>query len=528
MIEGHPPVDAQILSWFRVSERGNGVGLTVLNDGQSQSSLVIHVLPKLWRGPISARSIQAPVAGGSLDVYEGDFVGFPPVWAARMETTTSSIAESDEQREPGAGDQLWAPVARPRQPEPTVPRPKHRSAMWDPLLRNHQQVAPVRGSISDFAAAAGVFASLPELRPLLQSVFVDRAMAAIHLRKPVYREVVESLGVVRGRILTAPLLRRHATRALRIDCEFDMLTGDDHLWRAVKTALLASTEAIARTDQVREATARLEDVGSEQAASVLARANRRTLSRDPKLNELYDLAIAVLRGDARYSGESVTASGVAINVKFVTSDLWEHLLAGAFERAGALVSTPRLRVFYRGGSSGWEAPTWKAPDLTVTPPSGGPIIIDAKYMTSYSLSTAPMSAQYQIATYALRSGAPAFLVFSAPAGETTSTDIAADVALVPAHWDNWEQEHLPDPTTTQNALVGSFRFQFPSPDDASADVLLSAQAQQLLELASVTLKSLKGHVPISSSSGCDLANDVETAGERLDKVRGFAAACYGE
>ncbi|MBB2975109.1 hypothetical protein FHX49_000650 [Microbacterium endophyticum] len=508
MTDSTPLADVHNLSWFRVSERGNGVGLTVLNDGASRSSLVIHVLPKLWRGSSTPRSVGAPVAGGSVDIYEGDYVGFPPVWATRIETTTLPIAEaeaevlvpashsSDGDREPGAGDQLWTPVARPRRPETSVERPELRTAMWDLLLGSRQQIAPVRGSIADFTAAAGVFASMPELRPLLQSVFVDRAVAAIPLRKPVYREVVESLGVVRGRILAAPLVRRQATRALPIDCEFDTLTGDDDVWRAIKTALIASTEAIARTDLIREAVARLEDVGSVQAASVLSRARRAWSSRDPKLKELHDLAVAVLRSDSRHSGESLTASGVAINVKFVTSDLWEHLLVEAFRGAGADVSKPRLPLFYRQEPLGWKALTGKAPDLLVSPPGGGKIIVDAKYMASSSLYSAPMSAQYQIATYALRSGAPAFLAFSAPPGETASDDATAEMALVPALWDEWEQRHLPDATTTQSVIVGSLRFLFPAPGDASYGVRLIAQAQQLLALVEATMDLSEDDVPI--------------------------------
>lgn len=483
MIELPAAADGTELSWYSASAQGNGVGLTVLSDGPSRSVLMIHVLPKLWRGPGIPQYIQAPVGGGAIEVFEGDRVGFPPVWAARMETVAVSGESSsplDDDRDAGPGDRLWAPAPRSRQGEPPVPQPELRAALWDLLFRHHQQIAPVRGSVSDFGAAAGIFASLPELRPLLQSVFVDLAVAAIPHRKPVYREVVESLGVVRGRILAAPLVRRQATRSMRVVCEYETLTGDDDLWRAVKTALSAATEAISRSDQIREAMIRLEDVGSIPAAAVLSRAKRGFSSQNPKLNELYGLAIAVLRSESRHSGDSVTASGVAINLKFVTSDLWEQLLDQAFRSTGAVVSHPGLPVFYRRETPHWFASTVKAPDLVVSPPGGGKIIIDAKYMNASSLSVAPMSAQYQIATYALRSGAPAFLAFSAPPGESSPASAQAEVARVPALWDEWESRRIDAAATRPSAVVGSFCFPFPAPGDASHMDRLVSQAHRFI------------------------------------------------
>lgn len=498
-------------TWFRASSRGNGVGLTVIAEGSTASVLIIHVLPKLW-GPSSPRhfALEAGAVQEStnhVDVNEGDTLGLPSPWSEHLEAVVvgpsgggdaEASADASNEQEPGALDPLWElappPGAHLVERARAVPRP-HREHLVSLLLDYSMTPVPVSGERRDFSAGEATFAADSSLRSLLLALFIDRVKETLPYRRPAYRDITENLGVIRGRMVPAALMRRQATRNTRIVCEFDELSNDTGPWQAIRTALESCSEVRGRQESLLGSLAQLRDVGVATPSEVVAREIQdRRATRDPRVRELHALAITVLRAEHHASAVGQLHNGVMVNLKFESSRLWELMLARAFTSDLYNVDEhTQLRLFYRQVQSGsWRSTTAKKPDLLVkraatsnaVGASAQQLFVDAKYIRGRSLATASKSDQYQIAAYAMRSAIPSFLVFAEP------FDGTVDTPARPSDWSHfriprsdlpWDEVTASDSSLQDGTSVGSFRLPFPRPGRPEDTRALSQRAQAALE-----------------------------------------------
>lgn len=423
-----------------------------------------------------SRSVTAPPDAESVDLYEGDYLGLSDPWAkALMEVAPGMASEAEK-------DPLWERVVQPTAvpPDEEPVRPEQRMSMWNLLFSHGMTPVDVPGHRADFVAAGTTLAQADSLRPLYQSMFIDRAMELIRSRRPSYRTVQEPLSVVRGRMVPAALLRRAACGGVVVECEYETLTTDTAFWRAVRTALEACTSAVGRDQERTGALRQLEDVGYETPAVVLASERRTTQSvRDEERRGVLSLALDILRAEYAPSVDRSQSCGVMVNLKFSTSALWEKMLARAFRDAGATVTEQeKLYLFYREDGPSWNP---KRPDLLVTfPASDGTeitMIVDAKYKWGKILTDASKDDQSQIAVYALRSGLPAFLAF------TRLRDDARDawtVRRIPSPALSWRKKSAEPGDLAGAATVGSFQLSFPGPGDDGSCRSLCADARHIL------------------------------------------------
>lgn len=474
-----PSADA----WFRASARGCGVGVTVLNDGEGHA-LVIHVLPKLWRGSRSVRYVTVPAEADTVDLYEGDYLGLPDPWAELLMGVAPGLA-SDVGNDP-----LWDRVLLPASTPPAKGqvRPGYRLPMWDLLLSHGMAPVDVAGHRADFVAAGTVLAQEDALRPLYQSLFIDRVAELLRFRRPRYRTVRESLSVVRGRMVPAALLRRAAGGGTVVECEYETLTTDTAFWRTVRTALESCTSVVGRDWELTGALRQLEDVGYEPPAVALAGARQTAQQlRGEEQRDVFSLALDILRAEYSPAVDRSQGRGVMVNLKFDTSVLWEKMLAQAFRDAGATVTEQdALYLFYREDG---RAGTPKRPDLIIEFRNRDgeevSMILDAKYKWGTTLTGATKDDQSQIAVYALRSGLPAFLV-SARSGEGASN--ALTVRRIPSSALAWGEDRA-TPAELENAtVVGSFQLPFPHPEDDGNCLSLCDHARDVLTSAAGRLR----------------------------------------
>lgn len=305
------------------------------------------------------------------------------------------------------------------------------SLLWSVI--DHVHGEPATGADRRDPPVGGVDL-LPELPGLEQIVYrqlLARTEDALQHRRPTFLPISEELAFVRGRMDPQGVIRRTARRRLPVLCEFDSLSADSALWQTVRGAVqIVASEAVDPGDRERALTcdAQLRDVTAEPAHVLLAAGvPAAQLQRMPMVTRLaYRYARAVL---ARRHGvdpeECTQAAGVLVNLKYPSSMLWEKLVAEylktALDGIGRTVTEQyRLHVFFReSGPSAPEPVSAKRPDLVVLePPTSRPgdsqcplLVVDAKYKPwpADGFAGASMTDQYQLATYAYRLNADAFL-----------------------------------------------------------------------------------------------------------------------
>ncbi|WP_165860363.1 5-methylcytosine restriction system specificity protein McrC [Kocuria tytonicola] len=460
--------------------------------------LVIHILPKLWagaaeRGPVfrlpasTAEDAGDGVGRGprtlEVIIHEQQLLALEPEWALSLaevardtlvddlplpspgenpqaggrEAETGDVGTGDAgtgDTETGETDPLWREVPATAQIREAwrgeVPELSRRdSGPADPVrflwnLLSRLGCEPARGPEQREPAPGGVdlLPDLPGLEDLVHRQFLTETERALLHRRPTFLPVTEELGFVRGRMDPQGLIRRTSRRRIPVLCEFDSLSADSFLWQTVRGAVqIAAAESA--DEETRELAltcdAQLRDVSLEPAHGLLSRGVpgselQRMLS---ETQWAYRYARAVL---ARRHGvdpeESPDMAGVLVNLKYVTSALWEHMvkdyLDGVLTRDGLQVEEQhRLAVFFteqeapdRGGGPRYDPVSLKKPDLVVmrlsqtvgqSPGAQGQAlaVLDAKYkrLPWGGFAQASMGDQYQLATYAYRLEVPAFLAY---------------------------------------------------------------------------------------------------------------------
>lgn len=430
---------------FRASKRGNGVGLTVL--GADGHTLVLVVVPKFWWPSHARRDVrvspgcETPVTwvavpeGGAVVFADEDSAWHgamedlvtrisPLVGDGPLDDTSLDVSADDGDAAVGAEDPLWtqelvkatASGAGPASAT-TLPASDLFRKMWMLLsahgLKNRtvtQQMDPRGMALVD----------VPELRPVVLDAFTRLVHRQVARRRPTYVPVVEDLGVIRGRVLVSGLVERAARRSSRVRCGFESLTDDHLVWQTIRAALAEAVSGFELSGEVQsralECDAHLRDVAAIPAAKLLSMPRPRIPANQRELRETFEMARELLQ--RRFRLRSTTETGVLLNLKWVTSDLWENLLARAFEEAGYTVREhPVVEIFRAPQDEPQDKSRTrlgrKSPDLHVHRDHRRPCLVDAKYKVGRDRSGVrdpSMADQNQMVAYAMRTEMETYLV----------------------------------------------------------------------------------------------------------------------
>lgn len=477
------------LRYFQASKLGNGVGLTVLQretpEGESCRTLTIHVLPKLWSDRDSqGKAFTLPTGMGAETfhtfVYEMEVLALDESWASHFSRVAPAGSNelSAEEDEEGKTDPLWSETSARSITAPLgVLNLGHANALWSLIHTHNMSPAPLADRVDLPPAGTSILPDVPELKIQFYRQFLRQAEEAVRQRKPVFLQTQGELNFVRGRMVPKGLIKRKIYHRVPVLCEFDSLTADNHIWQVIRAAVQVVgqvEDSYLQTHSV-EIDAHLRDVGIKTSTVLLGeRLSSTELSRiGSNLRDAYLLARSILAKQLGVGIEEPThAGGVIANLKVVSSDLWESIVARHFraeveaDSDAVAEEQAELHLYYKADGS--TAATAKRPDLVVKR-DGKTTVYDAKYkFRQQHIGDASMSDQYQLATYAYRLAADAFLVYPHKPGQ-----------------DSLHSEfHLPQPgSPTSGKLdaaalgyhVGVLSLPFPSPESqpAGTSVLLS-------------------------------------------------------
>ncbi|WP_254910521.1 McrC family protein [Gulosibacter sp. 10] len=422
------PVPAPETVWFQASERGNGIGLTVLQrkaaDRADPQWLFVYVLPKLWResgGRSVVVRLDDPAARHTtIAVHEQDILGLPLAWGAVLrdailvgrEPEPVDGEEPTEEEDAGVRDRLWTEVVDPRMEASPAGDcdERTRDGFWK-LIEEEATVLLV-----DPPPGASVLLGDPAARRTYLRLFLQAAGEQVARRRPEFISTTEPLNTVRGRLLADRLVQRAARRTVPVWCEFDSLTADTRMWQAVRRAAMVCAAEMGEDadllELAMEVDARLNDVAIESIAEVLAQANEVAAAvRERQLKSLHRVATAILRHEVLLAEPSdADAEGLVFMFKVPTSEVWERLVAEAVNTTGAYRA-----VRHPEGKALFAAGVRKAVDIAVY--RGGAdgrlaLVLDGKYKRAPGgLRAADMKDQYQIYAYANLWGVPALLAY---------------------------------------------------------------------------------------------------------------------
>jgi len=449
-------------TWFQASRQGNGIGVSVIarvvrnspDDPGVTETVVVHILPKFWRTddsvvrylvpfgvdgvPSNLEWTPSPSARHVVEalLFEKDWMALPKGdWKPLTEKpddeggnqdedqgTEQSKDAGTEQVEEGASDPLWSEQANPLtgpheqfQPYslPDKYEPKtYVEGMWA-MIDHAKKHNVLRESI----LGEPLLLDLPELRPVLLRLFLEKVEDAVYGRKPHFTLATEELYTVRGRLPVRELIRRRALHRLPVWCEFDDLTADVEMWQGIRQAVLAcATDSDLAKDEkavdlALTCDAQLQDVSIVPPPEILAQADRVTANiKDRTLQDLHRLAMAVLRHELNVASTQDYGTGVLVNIKVPTSDVWEDIIRQYLKLADYACEADKqdCPVFSKGNS--------KKPDIDVLPDlNHGGLVIDAKYKKA-PRNWGDIVDQYQAYAYARIREMPVFLVYPGPAG----------------------------------------------------------------------------------------------------------------
>lgn len=468
--------------YFRVSGKGNGIGITVLRlvgeeNPTGPTTLTLHVLPKIWSDYKKLQKEWLDEGKGRKEkdfkllrtlpdlstsehegkdtwhsyLYEMDTLQLPDEWARCLAVATPNSPEFEEDtqetelvtevkqqnevddEEDGEVDPLWEEVAAPGQAHSKVElkslEDDQAKFMWDMLSHYDQHPSRVAGHRDFPPSGTDLFPHIPAVREVFYAQFVRYVLEAVRHRKPTFLPVQEELGFVRGRMVPRGLVDRKVQRRMPILCEFDALTTDSYIWQVIRAATqLAATSNNQRTlDAAVEVDAHIRDVRLIQPSTLLtssiAANELARLSTD--LKKAYFLGRAIISEQFCIGVEEpLTEGGVIANIKYTTSDLWEKIVAGYMRQSveeATVDEQKKLHLYYKDDKKSTVGQP-KTPDLIVTVQQKT-TVFDAKYkFPKESITQASMSDQYQLTTYSYRMGCSAFLVYPelAVAGQETS------------------------------------------------------------------------------------------------------------
>ncbi|WP_185173656.1 5-methylcytosine restriction system specificity protein McrC [Rothia nasimurium] len=424
------------LRYFQASKLGNGVGLTVLQrevpEGEKCRTLTIHILPKLWRDEGTYDTVFTLPEGISTEtfhtfVYEMDVIALDESWASHFSRVAPAQLQeqSADEEEEGATDPLWSETRSRPYTEPLgVLNTGHANTLWELINTYGMSPVPLADKIDLPPSGVSILPDVPELKIQFYRQFLRQAEGAVRQRKPVFLQTQDELNFVRGRMVPQGLIKRKIYHRVPVLCEFDSLTADNHIWQVIRAAVQVTGQVEDRYLQAYsvEIDAHLRDVGIKTSAELLGRRLSSTeLSRiGSPLRKAYLLARSILAMQLGVGFEEPTyAGGVIANLKVVSSDLWEKIVADYVRQSipqAEVEEQSNLHLYYR--ADGTPAAKAKKPDI-VLKHGDKTVVYDAKYkkLRGKNIDDALMGDQYQLATYAYRLAADAFLVYPHKPGQ---------------------------------------------------------------------------------------------------------------
>lgn len=471
------------LRYFQASKLGNGVGLTVIQRDVTGSdacqTLTIHVLPKLWQTQNTA-DIAFVLPNHITDshfhtfVYEMDVIGLEESWALYLAQVTQArdrgLYELEETEE-GATDPLWTEVKKRPETQPLIPlNPGEADTLWKLVNAKGLEPAVLPDRVDLPPASDSILPDVPQLKIQFYHQFLSQAEEAVRQRKPVFLKTHDELNFVRGRMVPQGLVKRKVQHRMPVLCEYDSLSADSHIWQVIRSAVQITGQEADSHVQSRsvEVDAHLRDVGNKTPTAVLSeRLSSTELARvTVSLRNTYLLARSILARQLGIGFEApVYSGGVIANIKIVSSDLWERLVADYLEEATGLIPNEQLETHLYYDEAGQPTVRPKRPDLVLMG-SQRPVVIDAKYkFKRQGIAQAYSSDQYQLTTYAYRLAADAFLAYPCRA-EQASVDCKVSYLAQPGSPSNGKLDngHLA-------YRIGVLSLPFPSP--GASDFTLS-------------------------------------------------------
>lgn len=512
--------------YFRVSGKGNGIGITVLRlvgeeNPTGPTTLTLHVLPKTWSDYKKLRKEWRNEDQGRREkdfkllrtlpdfstsehegkdtwhsyLYEMDILRLPNEWAKCLATVSPNSPEFEEDtqetepvpeekqqneiddKEDGEVDPLWEEVTEPGQGHHKVElkslEDDQAKFMWDMLSHYDQHPSRVAGHRDFPPSGVELFPHIPAMREVFYAQFVRYALEAVRHRKPTFLPVQEELGFVRGRMVPRGLVDRKVQQRIPILCEFDALTTDSYIWQVIRAAtqLAATSNDQITLDAAVEVDAHIRDVRLIQPSTLLtSRIAANELARlSADLKKAYFLGRAIISEQFGIGVEEpLTEGGVIANIKYTSSHLWEKIVAGYMRQSideATVDEQKKLYLYYDGEKSTFVTP--KTPDLIVTAQQKT-TVFDAKYkFPKESITQASMGDQYQLTTYSYRMGCSAFLVYPELEAEQKTSDgepqgKVSFLFLVPPGYGIGREGGQPQKPENWNR-IGVLALPFPSP-----------------------------------------------------------------
>lgn len=406
------PAPRDIDLTFRASPTGKVIGAAVLT---GSTTLVVTVLPKVWRGSATPRlTEQHVVEGGTafVSLHEGDALRLTGA-GALLGALAAGLSQSSATDLGASGALLQLAQITPADFVPAAPEPDGGVALLDLL----NLLDRARFASGDRDVVGGI-----DRHPVLRLLLHRRYLAALEPLmdgvRPTYVEHQDTLATPRGRMLDRSLAFHAQTGWPHVECRFDEHSFDTPLLRVLRAGLQvvvhASTPAQLSTLSLQTRTRaarlarRMPQVALVNRAAAIQAGRMLRLSRfDQPWADALRLGMDVLR-DVSY-GMAPDAETVTVHELLVpTATLWERVVGEALQR------TPRIRTvavadgaasddvharapWTAPGRTGTEGPD-RRPDFMAEDQGGAAWCIDAKYKWRPSL--APTSADgYQLFAY---------------------------------------------------------------------------------------------------------------------------------
>lgn len=507
--ESHLP---ETTRWFQASGRGNGVGLTVLRapampDSEEYQTLIFHILPKLWRPDdtkaksfILSQEAFTSSRESHYTLYEQDIIGVSDPYLVSLLTTLvekapTESATADLKEQDGLTDEktesrlspLWSVTSAPKKAgvhKPLIPANKQDmeapEALWAMLDAYQVKIEPIPTSKDFGSAGTAMFASSKFMKKFVYMRFIEEAIVALRDRRPQYVLHTDEIATVKGRMTPEGLIRRAITGSPKIECEFDELTTDNHIWQVIRAATELCVPELKEHHLAGKKTsyakallvaAQLRDVTITSRHALIAQATHYKVPRQESLavRKSYELARAILQTRFNATVNKKEGPGVVANLKYSMYGLWEQLVQEQFNRventeAKRKAQVKPIHVFYGRADGRWRGALdgGKEPDVVVTYDEST-FYVDAKYKANeLGITKAGMGDQYQMATYALRTKRNVYLAYP-----TCNADLARkepEFQYIPYADRFTDSQKTPD--TDEFIQVGQFYLPFPSQEDA--------------------------------------------------------------
>jgi hypothetical protein len=362
------------------------------------TTLVVTVLPKVWRGSPTPRLVeQQVVEGGTAFVvlHEGDALRLTGA-GALMGALAAGLADSSvtDLGASGALLQLGGRIT----PEDCTPAATTQADGGVALLDLLDLLDRTRFALGDTDVTGGA-GRHPVLRLLLHRRYLAALEPLMVGVRPDYIERQDTLATPRGRMLDRSLAFHAQTGWPYVDCRFDEHSFDTPLLRVLRAGLQVvvhastpaqlSTLSLQTRSRATRVARRMSQVSLINRPAALRAGRMLRLNRFDQLwVDAVRLGMDVLR-DASY-GMAPDVGAVAVHELLVpTATLWERVLGEALQRSPQIRTVAAANAAATGGvraRAPWTVPggTYaegpdRRPDFMAEDRDGAAWCIDAKY-----------------------------------------------------------------------------------------------------------------------------------------------------